>query len=100
MLKVCLNPKVLVGIGAAIVLAYVFAPQLANYSWILLALACPFSMMFMMSGMRHGHDQPDKVFACPECGRSYQDAEWAKECAVWCKEHHSCNLAITKHAVK
>lgn len=100
MLKTCLNPKVLLGIGAVVVLAYAFAPQLAHYSWILFILVCPLSMMFMMSAMNHGNDKPDRVFACPECGMSYKDAEWAKKCAAWCKEHKSCNLEITKHAVQ
>lgn len=99
-LKICLNPKVLVGIGAAIVLAYVFVPQLASYSWVLFVLVCPLSMMLMMAGMNRDHDKPDKVFVCPECGMSYKEAEWAKKCAAWCKEHQSCNLEIIKHAVK
>ena len=99
-LKVCLNPKVLIGIGAAIVLAYLFVPQIANYSWVLFALACPLSMIIMMAGMKHGNSAAEKVFVCPECGLSYKDAEWAKKCAAWCKEHQSCNLEITDHAVK
>ncbi len=39
-----------------------------------------------------------KLFVCPECSLSYTDAQWAKKCAAWCKEHHSCNLEIIKHA--
>lgn len=58
MLKMCLNPKVLLSIGIIIVLAYIFVPQLARYTWVLLALACPISMMIMMSSMndqnKHG----------------------------------------------
>lgn len=99
-LKACLNPKVLIGIGLVIVLAYIFIPQFANVSWILLALACPLSMVFMMKGMNHKSDSPDKVFVCPECGLSYKDSEWAKKCAAWCREHKSCNLEITKYALK
>lgn len=94
----CINWKVLLGIGVVILLAYLFVPNIASYSWVLLALACPLSMMFMMAGM--DHDKPDKVFACTECGMSYKEVELAKQCAAWCKEHHSCNLEITKHAVK
>jgi len=41
----------------------------------------------------------EKEIACPECGISYKEAEWAKKCTVWCKEHKSCNLEIIKHAV-
>lgn len=95
-----MNPKVLLTVGALIALAYIFAPQLASYSWILFALVCPLSMMFMMSAMNHGPDKSDKIFACPECGLSYHEAEWAKKCAAWCKEHKSCNMEITQHAVE
>jgi hypothetical protein len=99
-LKMCVNWKVLLGIGAVILLAYLFVPNIASYSWVLLVLACPLSMMLMMAGMNHGNDKSEKVFMCPECGLGYKDAEWAKKCATWCKEHNSCNLEITKHAVK
>lgn len=97
-LKMCINWKVLLGIGVVILLAYLFVPNIARYSWVLLALACPLSMMLMMAGMNH--DKSEKVFVCPECGLGYKDAEIAKKCAAWCSEHHSCNLEITKHAVK
>jgi hypothetical protein len=59
-LKMCMNWKVLLGIGAVILLAYLFAPQIANYSWILLALLCPLSMMFMMASMNHNNDKSDE----------------------------------------
>ena len=95
-----MNWKVLLGIGVAILLAYLFVPQIANYSWILLALICPLSMMFMMAGMKHGHDKSERIFVCPECNLGYKNADWAKKCAAWCKKHRSCNLEITEHAVK
>lgn len=44
------------------------------------------------NGIKHG--EPEKVFVCPECALSYKDSEWAKKCALWCKEHKSCNLDI------
>ncbi len=97
-LKGCLNWKVILPLGIAVLLAYVFVPQIANYAWVLLVLVCPLSMIFMMTGMKHG--EPEKVFGCAECGLSYKNAEWAKKCAAWCKEHHSCNLEITEHAIK
>ena len=99
-LKMCMNWKILLGIGIVILLAYLFVPNIASYSWVLLVLACPLSMMLMMAGMDHSNDKSEKVFMCPECGLGYKDAEWAKKCAVWCKEHNSCNLEITQHAVK
>ncbi|MDP3779006.1 MAG: hypothetical protein Q8R30_03135 [bacterium] len=99
-LKACLNWNVLFGIGMAIFFAYLFVPNSASYSWALLALACPLSMMLMTGGMDNSHDKLEKVFVCPECGLEYKDAEWAKKCAMWCKEHHSCNLEIIKHAVE
>lgn len=97
--KMCINWKALLCLGAIILLAYIFLPSLASYSWILFALLCPLSMMFMMAGMNHKHDEPEKVFVCPECGMSYKEADWAKKCATWCKEHKSCNLEIIRHAV-
>ena len=100
MFKTCLNYKVIIGIGLVILLAYFFAPQLANYSWLLFVLLCPLSMILMMAGTNHDRDRPDKLFVCPECGLSYREAEWAKKCVAWCKEHHSCNIEIIAHAVE
>ena len=97
-LKTCLNWKVILPLGIVGLLAYVFVPQIANYAWLLLVLACPLSMIFMMTGMKRGESA--KVFVCAECGLFYKDSEWAKKCATWCKEHHSCNLEITEHAIK
>jgi hypothetical protein len=37
---------------------------------------------------------------CEECGFKYEDKSWAERCEAWCEEHKSCNLEITKHAVK
>ena len=98
-IKVCLNPKVLLVIGGVILFAYIFFPEIANYAWVLLVLACPLSMMFMMANMDHHSDKMEKVFVCPECNMTYKDAEWAKKCDLWCKEHQSCNLEIIKHEV-
>lgn len=39
------------------------------------------------------------LYQCPECGFGYAEEELAKQCETWCKEHHSCNIEITKHAV-
>lgn len=103
----CLNWKVLLGIGAVILFAYIFLPQIAQYSWILFLLVCPLSMIFMMKAMNHsmgnmnhGSNNTEKLFICPECNFSYKEAEWANKCAAWCKEHHSCNVEIIKHAAE
>ncbi len=39
-------------------------------------------------------------FICEECDFAYEVEKWAKKCEGWCKEHHSCNIEITKHAVQ
>ncbi len=99
-LKSCLNPKVLIGIGLVILLTYIFVPKIANFSWILFVLVCPLSMVIMMLMMDHNNqNKPNKLFVCPECNLSYKEAGWAKKCEAWCKEHHTCNVEITKHAV-
>ena len=41
-----------------------------------------------------------KYYKCEECDFLYKDKELSKKCESWCNEHHSCNLEITKHAVK
>lgn len=41
-----------------------------------------------------------KYYKCNECGLIYSDEEIAEKCQKWCSEHKSCNLEITKNAVK
>ncbi len=55
----CLNYKVLAGILVIIVLLYLFAPKFANFSWILLVLICPLSMILMMAGMQNMNEKPE-----------------------------------------
>ena len=101
MLRCCLNPKVILGALVAIVLAYVFAPQLVQYSWLLLVLICPLSMILMMTMMNRGSNaEKERLYNCAECNMDYSDADWAKKCAERCKEHKSCNLDIIQHAVQ
>jgi predicted ATP-dependent serine protease len=40
-----------------------------------------------------------KYFICEECGFAYKEMDWAEKCQAWCKEHNSCNMEITKHAI-
>ena len=44
-----------------------------------------------------GHE---KFYMCVQCNFAYKEKELAEKCEAFCKEHHSCNLEITKHAVK
>ena len=39
-------------------------------------------------------------YKCRECGLIYNIKDWAEKCENWCKENKSCNLEITKHAIK
>lgn len=41
-----------------------------------------------------------KIYQCEECGFEYEEKEWAEKCEAWCKEHQSCNVEITQHALK
>lgn len=41
----------------------------------------------------------DNNYECEECDLKYEEKELAERCESWCKEHNSCNLKITKHAV-
>ena len=42
----------------------------------------------------------NQLYKCPECHLNYKEKEWMNKCEAWCKEHHSCNLEITAHAVE
>lgn len=41
-----------------------------------------------------------ELYQCEECRLYYKNREWAERCEIWCKEHHSCNLIITKNAIE
>ncbi|MBI4261995.1 hypothetical protein HY624_00525 [Candidatus Uhrbacteria bacterium] len=43
--------------------------------------------------------QGDEYYQCPLCKFYYLEKEWADACEAWCRDHSSCNLDITKHAV-
>ena len=40
------------------------------------------------------------VYLCEECGFAFLDKDWAEKCEAFCKEHKSCSLEITEHALK
>ena len=40
------------------------------------------------------------VYQCDECKFIYKDRKLAEKCESWCKRNKSCNLNITKHAIK
>ncbi len=37
---------------------------------------------------------------CSECNFAYKNIETATKCENWCRKYHSCNMEITKHAIK
>ncbi len=39
-------------------------------------------------------------FQCDICKLLYKRKVLAQKCSEWCKKNKSCNLEITKHAVK
>ncbi|MBI2672848.1 hypothetical protein HYX19_01170 [Candidatus Woesearchaeota archaeon] len=41
-----------------------------------------------------------KYYQCGICKFYYKEERLAKKCQNWCKEHNSCNIKITKHAVQ
>ncbi|MBI2640892.1 MAG: US12 family protein [Candidatus Sungbacteria bacterium] len=40
-----------------------------------------------------------ELYQCEECGFQYAEKEWAERCEALCKEHKSCNIEITAHAI-
>ncbi|MEK6827792.1 MAG: hypothetical protein AABX78_00425 [Nanoarchaeota archaeon] len=41
-----------------------------------------------------------KYYVCEECNFAYNDKATAMKCEDWCKKFHSCNVEITKHAIR
>jgi hypothetical protein len=67
MIKCCLNPKVLAGLAVVGVGVLVFAPNLAaSVLPLLVVLACPLSMLFMMHSM-FGQKDNSNGAACEHC---------------------------------
>jgi hypothetical protein len=42
----------------------------------------------------------NQYYVCEACKFRYKDKSWAEKCQKWCEAHNSCNLEITKHAIK
>lgn len=38
-------------------------------------------------------------YRCEGCNFIYKEKLIAKKCEEWCREHKSCNIDITKHAI-
>lgn len=49
--------------------------------------------------VREIKQEQKELYQCEECGFKYEEKGWAEKCEAWCKEHKSCNLEITSHAV-
>ncbi len=41
-----------------------------------------------------------KLYQCRICHLKYKENKWAKKCQAWCEKYQSCNLEITKHALR
>lgn len=41
-----------------------------------------------------------KYYQCTRCEFSYTEKRRAKQCQEWCDKHKSCNLEITRYAVR
>jgi len=41
-----------------------------------------------------------EIYICEICKFAYKDKETAAKCEEWCRKYHSCNIEITKNAVK
>jgi hypothetical protein len=41
-----------------------------------------------------------RFFQCEECNFLYAEKGLAERCEAWCKKHHSCNIEITRQAIK
>ncbi len=56
----------------------------------------------MGKGVRGGWmtGKKKKLYQCADCKLWYEDKEWADRCFEWCTAHHTCSLAITRHAIR
>lgn len=50
--------------------------------------------------MKNAEGDGASYYQCDVCKLYYAEKHWAEECEAWCREHASCNIEITKHAVE
>ncbi len=41
-----------------------------------------------------------QTYQCPQCGLNYVDAEVAKQCEAFCREHNACSFEITQNSIE
>ena len=104
--KVKQRPLLLIGcLVGVLLIVFLVGRQSNNWFWLIILL-CPLLHLLLMKD--HGsHPLPPQrsraevaKFQCPVCKLWYAEKEWAERCQAWCLEHQSCNLEITKHAIK
>jgi len=82
MIKCCLNPKVIAGLAVVGVGVLVFAPNLAaSVLPVLVVLACPLSMLFMVRGMGRMHGQTESSNGTA-CGHRAPQQERTRQAVV------------------
>jgi hypothetical protein len=52
--------------------------------------------MLLVKGRQAMLEAP--YYTCPLCNLTYDEESWAQQCEAWCREHQSCNLAITAYS--
>ena len=104
MVLCCLIPIILIAVFFSLF------KNSGNYGFWLIILSMVFLHVLMMRGPKHGEtgekesgqepSQAAVLSKCPECGLAYPEKDWAEKCETWCKKYKTCNLEITKHAIK
>lgn len=79
MLKKCLNPKVLIGLGIVALGFLIFAPKLLlGVLPLLIIAACPLSMALMMGSMGKGEHKPGGPDVLESLKQRYVNGELTK----------------------
>ncbi|MDO8339972.1 MAG: hypothetical protein Q7T16_04920 [Candidatus Burarchaeum sp.] len=45
-------------------------------------------------------NEKDGKYQCADCKLWYEEKRWAEKCEAWCLKHHTCNIEITRNAIK